>query len=231
MKPAPVTRCLIAIALSVFLAACAPTKSLSPVDKAHVKDLAVSVAARFEHLTINCKGVGCAGILYGVRGDPNAPRALTSAYEKVGPPVFDLIREELSNELNARGIEVRTFERTPFITLPKAPELLSQTGKLQGSPLLHIQIWDFGISRTGSTQYQPTVLIRAYLVRREGSELLYSQAYEFGAAGGGLPIALGSTDTRFATIGHAQQSPERLAQGLRAGVRAIVRRIATDVSG
>lgn len=225
------TRYLIPIAISLYLAACAPTKSLSPAGKTRIKDLDVSVATRFEHLTINCKGVGCAGILYGVRGDPNAPRALTTAYEQAGPPVYALIREELSNELTARDVKVRSFERTSFIPLPKAPELLNQTGKLHGSAVLHIQLWDFGVSRTRSTEYQPTVLIRAYLVRREGAELLYSQAYEFGAAGGGLPIALGSTDTRFATIGHAQQSPERLAQGLRAGVRAIVRRIVSDVSG
>jgi hypothetical protein len=222
---------LIAIAATLCVVACAPTKALSPGDKGRITEVGVTVATRFEQLTINCKGMGCAGILYGVGGDPGAAAALTNAYGKVGTGAADLISEEVMSQLKAHGVKVQAVERSPFITLPKAPDLLSQTAKFQGNTLLHLQVWDFGLSRTGSTELQPTVLIRAYLVRREGSELLYSQAYNFGAEATGLPVNLGSTDTRFASVRDAQNDPERLARGLRAAARAVVRRIVMDVSG
>lgn len=219
---------LATIVLGVSLVSCAPTRTLAPGEKTQLKDLAVTIAPRFEELTINCKGIGCAAILYGPR-EPG-PAGLTSAYRKVGPRAFDLVSREAEAQLKSRGIGVRSVGQTPFITLPKPADLLGQSAKVEGSTVLHLQIWDFGISKTGSTDYQPTVSIRAYLVRRETSELLYSQFYNFGAEASGIVINAGSTSTRFRSSPAAAQEPEQLMQGLRSGVQTVIGRIVSDIA-
>lgn len=215
----------------LLVGGCAPTKTLAPEDKAQIRDLDVTIAMRFEELTINCRGLGCAGILYGVGGDPNGPAALTSAYRRAGPRGADLVADEIRVQLKARGINVRTTGETRFITVPQPADLL-EPAKARASALLHLQVWDFGISRTGSTDYQPTVFIRAYLVRRDGAQLVYSQGYSFGPDAGGVRLVnLGGTDIRFPSIGAAQANPARLLSGLRIGLDAVLRRIAADISG
>lgn len=220
-------RLLVAV-LGFCLSACAPIKSLSPADRTQVTDVVVTIAPRFEDLTVDCKGIGCVGILYGPR-EPGSRAELTRSYRRVGPGAFDLVAREVRAQLESRGVRVLSVEQTRFVALPKAPDLL-QSAKVRGSMVLHLQVWDFGISKTGSTDYQPNVSLGAYLVRREGAELLYSQLYNFGPEAGGKVVNLGSTDIRFRSTPVAQSEPGKLAQGLAAGVRNTVNRIVSDIA-